>query len=99
MSQATRDELIRIGVRAADIAVVHNGAEPRTRGRRAADRATPLVCTLGRLVPHKQVEHAIDAVAALSADIPDIRLVVVGSGWWEDELQHVRRRARARATS
>jgi glycosyltransferase involved in cell wall biosynthesis len=37
-------------------------------------------------VPHKQVEHAIDAVAALADEFPDIRLVVVGSGWWEDEL-------------
>jgi glycosyltransferase involved in cell wall biosynthesis len=85
VSQATRDELIRIGVRAADIAVVHNGAEPAPPVD-AVRSPTPLVCTLGRLVPHKQVEHAIDAVAALHAEIPDLRLIVVGAGWWEDEL-------------
>lgn len=92
VSQATRDELIRIGVRADDIAVVHNGAEPAMEVD-AARSGTPLVCTLGRLVPHKQVEHAVDAVAELSAVLPDIRLVVVGSGWWEDDLRkHVAER-------
>ena len=30
----------------------------------------PALCVLGRLVPHKQVEHAIDAVVALRADPP-----------------------------
>ena len=84
VSRATRAELIRIGVRADDIAVVHNGAEPRAGGRRARS-PTPLVCTLGRLVPHKQVEHAIDAVAALARTSRDIRLVGRRSGWWEDE--------------
>jgi glycosyltransferase involved in cell wall biosynthesis len=38
------------------------------------------------LVPHKQVEHAIDAALALRAEHPDLRLHVVGSGWWEAEL-------------
>ncbi len=42
---------------------------------------------MGRLVPHKQVEHAIDAVVALRAEHPDVQLSVVGSGWWEDDLR------------
>ena len=42
---------------------------------------------MGRLVPHKQVEHAIDAVVALREEHPDVHLSVVGSGWWEDDLR------------
>ncbi len=42
---------------------------------------------LGRLVPHKRVEHAVRAVAALRRELPDLTLTVVGSGWWEDELR------------
>ena len=37
-------------------------------------------------MPHKQVEHAIDAVAALRPVHPDLRLTVVGSGWWSERL-------------
>ena len=50
-------------------------------------------------MPHKQVEHAIDGVRCeLRGELPDLRLTVVGSGWWEHELQGVRRAARCAAT-
>ncbi|MEZ5095185.1 MAG: glycosyltransferase family 4 protein [Nocardioides sp.] len=41
---------------------------------------------VGRLVPHKRVEHAIDAAAELRRELADLRLTVVGSGWWEGKL-------------
>ena len=37
-----------------------------------------MVAVVGRLVPHKQVEHAIDAAIALRERWPDLRLHVVG---------------------
>jgi glycosyltransferase involved in cell wall biosynthesis len=85
VSRATRAELIRLGVRAQDIAVVHNGS-PDIVPVDTERSPTPVICTLGRLVPHKQVEHAISAMAELRASHPDARLVVVGSGWWSQEL-------------
>ncbi|MFC6285662.1 glycosyltransferase family 4 protein [Nocardioides sp. GCM10027113] len=91
VSQATRDELVELGVDRARIAVVHNGTEPAlpVATQRSAE---PSMCTVGRLVPHKQVEHAIDACVALREEVPGLRLTVVGSGWWEDELRnHVQR--------
>ncbi|UIJ36567.1 glycosyltransferase [Allobranchiibius sp. GilTou73] len=42
---------------------------------------------LGRLVPHKQVELAIDVVADLSDVLPTLTLDVVGSGYWEPQLR------------
>ncbi len=48
--------------------------------------AHPMVAVVGRLVPHKQVEHAIDAAVELRERWPDLRLHVVGSGWWEGRL-------------
>jgi len=54
---------------------------------RAARTEHPSICVVGRLVPHKRVELAIDAVAELRAGLPDLRLTVVGSGWWEEELR------------
>ena len=86
VSGATRTELIGLGVGRERIAVVHNGtaAPPVLDTPRSA---TPMVCVLGRLVPHKQVEHAVDAIGALRADHPEATLVVVGNGWWADELR------------
>jgi glycosyltransferase involved in cell wall biosynthesis len=86
VSRATRAELRELGVRGPRIAVVHNGTEPYV----AVDpgkASEPLVAVVGRLVPHKQVEHAVDAIVALRERVPGVRLLVIGSGWWEAELR------------
>ena len=85
VSSATRDELAELGVDPARTAVVHNGTDPYVHVD-PGKSPTPMVAVVGRLVPHKQVEHAVDAVLALRARHPDLRLHVVGSGWWEAEL-------------
>lgn len=85
VSRATRDELRGLGVRGPRVAVVHNGTDPFVPV--SPGKAThPVVAVVGRLVPHKQVEHAIDAAVELRERWPDLRLHVVGSGWWEGEL-------------
>ena len=85
VSRATRDELRGLGVRGPRVAVVHNGTD-LARGLGTGRSETPMVATVGRLVPHKQVEHAIDAVVALREELPGLTLHVVGSGWWEGRL-------------
>ncbi len=86
VSRATRSELRELGVTGPRISVVHNGTEPFVAVDPGKARE-PLVAVVGRLVPHKQVEHAIDAVVALRGRFPGVRLHVVGSGWWEAELR------------
>lgn len=85
VSRATRAELRELGVTGPRVAVVHNGTDPVVNVD-ARKSPNPSICVVGRLVPHKQVEHAVDAVAALTSEFPDLRLRVVGSGWWESEL-------------
>ncbi len=85
VSRATRSELRALGVRGPRIAVVHNGTDPVV-ATTAGKSATPTLCVVGRLVPHKQVEHAIDAVLALRTEFPDLVLRVVGDGWWSSTL-------------
>jgi glycosyltransferase involved in cell wall biosynthesis len=85
VSRATRAELRQLGVTGPRVAVVHNGTDPAL----AVDvtkSPTPMIAVVGRLVPHKQVEHAIDAAISLRAEFPDLRLHVVGGGWWEGNL-------------
>lgn len=85
VSRATRDELVPLGVDRRRIAVVHNGTDPVV-STSAGKSAHPSIAVVGRLVPHKQVEHAIDSAIELRRQHPDLRLHVVGSGWWEAEL-------------
>lgn len=85
VSRATRQELVGLGVDRARIAVVHNGTDPVVPVG-VGKSAHPSMAVVGRLVPHKQVEHAIDAAISLRARHPGLRLHVVGSGWWEAQL-------------
>lgn len=41
---------------------------------------------LGRLVPHKQIEHALEAAKSLRGTYPNLRVDIVGDGWWSDNL-------------
>lgn len=92
VSEQTRSELASLGVRADDVTVIHNGTdEPPTLATPRS--ATPLLVVLGRLVPHKRVEHAIDVLAALLPRHPELRLAVVGEGWWHPQIrEHAGRR-------
>ncbi len=56
----------------------------------------PTVLVLGRLVPHKRVEHVLEAAAVLRHEIPNLRVRVVGEGWWHDRI---RRRVRDLASA
>lgn len=91
VSDATRRELIGHGVAAESITVVHNGTEPLPELDVPRD-ADPRILVLGRLVPHKRVEHVLRAAASLRSTHPRLTVAVVGDGWWADELKDVARR-------
>jgi len=78
-------DLTGLGVRPAQIAVVRNGLD-EAPAQTLARSATPRAVVLSRLVPHKQIEDALEAVAALLPRIPDLHLDIVGGGWWEQRL-------------
>ncbi|OBI76531.1 glycosyltransferase family 4 protein [Mycobacterium sp. E740] len=80
-------DLGALGVRPGQIAVVRNGLdEAPAHVLEPARSATPRVVVLSRLVPHKQIEDALEAVAALRQRIPELTLDIVGGGWWEPRL-------------
>ena len=85
VSRATRSELAALGVDPQRVAVVHNGTDPAPPTT-IKKTAHPSVCVVGRLVPHKQVEHAIDAAIELRRECPTLTLDVVGGGWWSEHL-------------
>lgn len=87
VSEATREELITLGVGPDRISVVHNGTDPVIPSD-IAKTPNPSICVVGRLVPHKQVEHAIDIAMNLHEQYPDLVLRVVGDGWYAPQLHH-----------
>ncbi|GAA5047442.1 glycosyltransferase family 4 protein [Nocardia callitridis] len=91
VSLPSAEELTGLGVDAARVAVVRNGAEPvpvqARRAPEAREREVPRIVVLSRLVPHKQIEDALSVAARLRTRIPDLRLDVIGDGWWADNLR------------
>lgn len=91
VSLPSAEELATLGVDRSRIAVVRNGAEPvpvdAPTGAAETRTPTPTVVVLSRLVPHKQIEDALAAVARLRDRIPGLRLDVIGDGWWADNLR------------
>ncbi|HEY0637106.1 MAG TPA: glycosyltransferase family 4 protein [Pseudonocardiaceae bacterium] len=99
VSRATRAGLAGLGVDPARTLVAHNGLDtpPPVAARRSP---TPLLVAVSRLAPHKQLEHAIDAVAELRPRWPDLRLEIVGQGpWLTPLLAHARERGVADAVT
>jgi glycosyltransferase involved in cell wall biosynthesis len=86
VSQHTRAELARHRINARRISVVPNGLTPPPPTTSRPDRE-PLLVAVSRLQPHKQLEHAIDAVATLKDRWPTLRLEIVGRGPWFDRLR------------
>lgn len=87
VSAATARELAELGVERERIEIVHNGTSGPQRLERHPSDPTPRILVLGRLVPHKRVEHVLSAAGALRSRFPDLRVAVVGEGWWRPELE------------
>jgi glycosyltransferase involved in cell wall biosynthesis len=94
-------DLADLGVDGGRVAVVRNGLDEAPPHSLTGERsATPRVVVLSRLVPHKQIEDALDAVAQLLPRVPDLHLDVVGGGWWQDRLlQHAQQLGIAEAVT
>jgi glycosyltransferase involved in cell wall biosynthesis len=86
-------DLADLGVDTRRIAIVRNGLDEAPGESLSGPRSvTPRVVVLSRLVPHKQIEDALGAVAVLRTRVPDLHLDVVGGGWWHDRLvEHAQR--------
>lgn len=86
VSQVSRTELADLGIEPARIRVVHNGVIPPPADD-VLRTEHPQLLVLGRLVPHKRIELAMDVAERLRGEFPTLRLVIAGRGWWEDQLR------------
>lgn len=89
VSQITASELVSLGVDEARIRIAYNGVPPVPDFTAPPRDTHPSLVALSRLVPHKQIEHAVRSLHALRDEIPDATLTVMGDGWWADELREM----------
>jgi glycosyltransferase involved in cell wall biosynthesis len=85
VSEQTRRELAGLGVPTARTTVVRNGLDAPPPVHATPD-PEPTLVVVGRVVPHKRVEHAVEVVSQLAGRWPKLRLEVVGQGWWSERL-------------
>lgn len=86
VSDRSRQEIVELGRDPDLMHVIHNGTDrPLAGGTARAER--PTIVVLGRLVPHKRVELAVDVLAHVSQHVPDVELRIIGDGWWRPNLE------------
>lgn len=85
VSEASRRDLSALGIPSDGIAVARNGlaGQPVNQPR----SPVPRLAVLARLVPHKQIEHAVTVTSRLRAEFPELTLDVIGEGWWRGQLE------------
>lgn len=85
-SEATRDELIGLGLRPERVTAVDNGVDDffTPGGERSA---TPLVVAAARLAPVKRFHLLLEAAAEARNTVADLRLRIIGDGPVRGELR------------
>lgn len=95
VSDMVRDSLCQLGYSAANVTVVHNAVNTQAfdtikrdevRDRQGWQGQLIVLC-VARLVPAKGQTYAIDALAQLLPQVPNIRLVLVGEGPDREKLR------------
>jgi glycosyltransferase involved in cell wall biosynthesis len=85
-SEATRQELLRLGFHPERVTAVDNGTDP-TFSPGGERWPHPTVLAVARLAPVKRLELLLEAVARARATVPDARVRIVGEGPLRADLE------------
>ncbi len=93
VSDSTKSELVRMGLRAADVEIIHNGVDHDTYKPNESIRSpNPLIACVTRLKKYKGTHLLLRAMPLIRKEIPGIKLIVTGRGDYEPELLRLTRR-------
>lgn len=86
ISESTKQDLVKRGIRAEQIEVIPCGLDSRLYypGDKKADY--PLICHLGRLKRYKRIDILLRAMTIVLSKMPEARLTVMGDGDARKEL-------------
>ncbi len=93
VSESTRSELVKMGLPASNLTVIHNAVDhTRYLPSPSAKSPIPLIAYVGRIKKYKRIEHLLEACREVFDTIQDARLVIAGSGDHLDALKRFSRR-------
>ena len=90
VSNFTKEKLIqKLGISHEKIAMVYNGIDLKQYNAIKVKKKyqNPTIVTICRLVHYKRVDDLLRALQILKADIPDVKLQIIGSGPEENHLK------------
>ena len=85
VSDSTKQALIEIGIPEKQITIIHNAVDGAVY-KPGIKSQTPLIVFVGRLRHYKRVDVAIRAMPHLLSKIPELQLIIIGSGPMESSL-------------
>jgi glycosyltransferase involved in cell wall biosynthesis len=88
VSHATKEALVKYyGVKKNRVSVVYAGVDLELIDSvKVNEKYENTIIFVGRLIPHKHVDHLLKIVKSLKKDIPTIKLIVVGNGTEKENL-------------
>jgi len=85
ISESTRDDLYRLGLRNVRVIPIGRDEPPYLNG--VEKENVPTFLFVGRLTPNKRPDHAVEAFRNIQERMPDARLWIVGRGPMEESLR------------
>lgn len=81
LSNQTKAKLVKAGVNPSKVSVVYAGINANEfKLVKVAKYKSPTICCISRLVSYKRVEDLISALAIIKEKIPNIKLIIIGTG-------------------
>jgi glycosyltransferase involved in cell wall biosynthesis len=91
VSESSRRDLVRRGVREEAIDIVPNGIDHARHRPAPVEGRAPVVISVGRLEPYKHIDLLLRAMPRVLADVPDAKAVIVGRGQSDADLKRLAR--------
>lgn len=89
ISESTAEDMIARGIPKDDVSVIHCGVDRNVYSHDAtiAKYDWPTILYLGRIKKYKSIQHLITAFANVLKQLPEARLMIVGSGDYLPQLK------------
>lgn len=87
ISESTKTAMINHGIPLGNISIVSPGIDLGVYHPRPSEVRAPIVLCISRLKKYKNIGDVISAMSGIGQEAPDAKLVIVGTGDYEDSLR------------